>query len=148
MMTSSPGSSVAIIALNRICLAPAETVISSCANSTPLSGPDGCLELWRAIERGIFGRPGIHRTFRRVLDVLRRIEIGLSRSEHDDVPALTLQLRRKSRDLQDLRGADRGKPARRPQYSRCRPLNWSVHALSSFQITSNLTPCASGSVRP
>lgn len=81
-------------------MAPADIVILFCANSRPLSR----LNFVRiaALSSGVpssavyLVAPGIHRTFRCVPDVLGRIEIGLSRPEHDGVPALRLQVRRKS----------------------------------------------------
>ena len=55
-------------------------------------GDDGRLELGNAVDVGVFRLAFVERALGRVLDVLRRVEIGFARGQRDDVPPLRLEL--------------------------------------------------------
>ncbi len=95
MMTSSPGLITACTRLKKLCLPPQETRICLARVVQPVValelGDDRLLQAGRAVDRGVFGEAPVDRGDRRVLDVLRRVEIRLAGAEADDVLAFGLE---------------------------------------------------------
>ena len=98
MMTSSPGLSVAIIALKSTCLPPVPTMIwlglyVEAVLALELRD-DRRLQLGDAVDGGVLGLAVADRLDRGFLDVVGRVEIGLAGAEPDDVAARRFQLAR------------------------------------------------------
>ena len=69
-------------------------------------GNNGVFQAGSTADRGIFGEPLVNGGDRRILDVLRRVEIRLARAEPDDILAFCLESGRARGNGERRRGLD------------------------------------------
>ena len=95
-MTSSPGLITASTRLKKLCLPPHDDqdLLGRVVEAVVALefGDDRLLQAGGAAHRGVFGEARVDGLDRRVLDVLRGVEIGLAGAEADNVAAGRLEL--------------------------------------------------------